>query len=164
MDSRCASSPICRDADDVVRLFVHRDGIRLLLGTAAGRGFIVPSAELAAEKRTGKQVLVVKPGEEAAFCIEATGDHVAVVGVNRKLLVFPLEQIPELQRGQGVILQRYKDGNMRDIKVFALTDGLTWKLGDKTRTEPKLLEWLGERGSSGRMVPSGFPKSGKFSG
>ena len=91
-----------------------------------------------------------------------TGDHVAAVGENRKLLVFPLHQIPEMQRGQGVILQRYKDGGLRDVKTFTLTDGLTWRLGDKTRTEPKLTEWLGERGSAGRMVPNGFPKSGRF--
>ena len=151
------------DGEEVVRLFVHRDGIKLLVATRAGRGFIVPSDELAAEKRTGKQILNVKPGEEAAFCIEAVGDHVAAVGENRKLLVFPLHQIPEMQRGQGVILQRFKDGGLRDIKTFAIEDGLTWRLGDKTRTEPKLLEWLGERGSAGRMVPNGFPKGGRFS-
>jgi topoisomerase-4 subunit A len=150
------------DGDEVVRLFVHRDGIKLLVANAAGRGFVVASGELAAEKRTGKQILNVKPGEEAAFCIEVTGDHVAAVGENRKLLVFPLHQIPEMQRGQGVILQRYKDGGLRDVKTFTLTDGLTWRLGDKTRTEPKLTEWLGERGSAGRMVPNGFPKSGRF--
>ncbi len=151
------------DGDDIVRLFVHRDGIKLLVASRAGRGFIVPSDELAAEKRTGKQILNVKPGEEAAFCIEAIGDHVAIVGDGRKLLVFPLIQIPEMQKGQGVILQRYKDGGARDIKVFTLEDGLTWKLGDKTRTEPRLTEWLGERAQAGRMVPNGFPKSGKFS-
>jgi topoisomerase-4 subunit A len=133
------------------------------VANAAGRGFLVQSDELAAEKRTGRQILNVKPGEEAAFCIEAAGDHVAVVGENRKLLVFPLHQIPEMQRGQGVILQRYKDGGMRDVKVFAGDDGLTWRLGDKTRTEPKLTEWLGERGQAGKMVPNGFPKSGRFS-
>ncbi len=151
------------DGDDIVRLFVHRDGVKMLVASKAGRGFLVQSDELAAEKRTGKQILNVKPGEEAAFCIEATGDHVAIVGDGRKLLVFPLVQIPDMQRGQGVILQRYKDGGTRDIKVFALEEGLTWKLGDKTRTEPRLTEWLGERAQTGRMVPSGFPKSGKFS-
>ena len=150
------------DGDDVVRLFVLRDGIRLLVANAAGRGFIVQSDELAAEKRTGKQILVVKPGEEAMLCLEAEGDHVAIVGENRKLLVFPIDQIPEMQRGQGVILQRYKDGGMRDAKVFRAEDGLTWRLGDKTRTEPKLTEWLGDRGQAGKMVPNGFPKSGKF--
>jgi len=151
------------DGDEVVRLFVHRDGVKLLVASTAGRGFIVASDELAAEKRTGKQILNVKPGEEAGFCIEAVGDHVATVGENRKLLVFPLHQIPEMQRGQGVILQRYKDGGMRDVKTFTAEDGLTWKLGDKTRTEPKLTEWLGERGGAGKMVPNGFPKGGKFS-
>ncbi len=151
------------DGDEVVRLFVHRDGIRLLVASKAGRGFIVASDELAAEKRTGKQVLNVKTGEEAAFCVEAIVDHVAAVGDNRKLLVFPLEQVPEMQRGQGVILQRYKDGGMADVKLFSLADGLTWRLGDKQRTENKLTEWLGERGGAGKMVPNGFPRSGRFS-
>ena len=152
------------DGDEVVRLFVHRAGVRLLVASGAGRGFVVMSEELAAERRAGKQVLVVKPGEEAAFCLDVSGDHVAAVGVNRKLLVFPLTQVPEMQRGQGVILQRYKDGGMRDLKTFALADGLTWRLGDKTRTELKLLDWLGDRAGSGRMVPGGFPRSGMFSG
>jgi topoisomerase-4 subunit A len=151
------------EGDDLVRLFVHREGVRMLVASVAGRGFLVNSDEFAAERRTGQQILNVKPGEEAAFLIEAVGDHVAVVGNNRKLLVFPLDQIPEMQRGQGVILQKYKDATLRDIKVFAIADGLTWRLGDKTRTESKLIEWLGARGSVGRNVPNGFPKSGQFS-
>ena len=115
-----------------------------------------------AEKRTGKQVLNLKPGEEAAFCAPVAGDHVAVVGTNRKLLVFPLDQIPEMARGGGVMLQKYKDGAMADIKTFAIAEGLTWKLGDKTRTESNLRDWLGERAQVGRLPPNGFPKSGKF--
>jgi len=151
------------DGDDLVRLFVHREGVRMLVASIAGRGFLIGSDELSAEKRTGKQILNVKPGEEAGFLIEAAGDHVAVVGTNRKLLIFPLDQIPEMQRGLGVILQKYKDATLRDVKVFTAADGLTWRLGDKTRTESKLVEWLGARGSSGRIVPNGFPKSGQFS-
>ena len=119
-------------------------------------------AELAAEKRTGKQILNVKPGEEAALCVVAEGDHVAVIGSNRKLLVFPLDQVPELTRGAGVILQRYKEGGMADAKVFRLAEGLTWKLGDKIRTETNLRDWLGERAQAGRMPPNGFPRSGRF--
>jgi topoisomerase-4 subunit A len=150
------------DGEDVVRLFIHRDGVKMLVASRAGRGFLIASDELAAEKRTGKQILNVKPGEEAAFCLEVGGDHVAVVGENRKLVVFPLDQIPEMQRGQGVLLQRYKDGGMADVKTFILSEGLTWKLGDKTRTENNLAPWLGERASAGKMVPNGFPRSGKF--
>jgi topoisomerase-4 subunit A len=150
------------DGEDVVRLFIHRDGVKMLVASKAGRGFLIASDELAAEKRTGKQILNVKPGEEAAFCLEVSGDHVAVVGDNRRLLVFPLAQIPEMQRGQGALLQKFKDGGLADVKTFVLADGLTWKLGDKTRTENNLASWLGERASAGKMVPNGFPRSGKF--
>jgi topoisomerase-4 subunit A len=150
------------DGEDVVRLFVHRDGQKKLVASSAGRGFLVATDELTAEKRTGKQILNTKPGEEAAFCLDVEGDTVAVVGDNRKMLVFPLNQIPDMQRGQGVILQKYKDASLRDCKVFALAEGLTWKYGERVRTETRLAEWQGERAGVGRMVPTGFPKSGKF--
>ena len=94
--------------DDVAALFIAVEGARYLVASSTGRGFVVPAAELAAEKRTGKQVLNLKPGEEAALCVPADGDHVAIIGGNRKLLVFPLDQVPEMVRGGGVILQRYK--------------------------------------------------------
>lgn len=148
--------------DDVAALFVWRDGVRWLVASKAGRGMLVRSDDLLAEKRTGKQVLNLKPGDEALICLPAEGDHLAVVGEGRKLLVFPLEQVPELSRGAGVVLQKYKDGGLNDAKVFRLADGLTWRLGEKTRTETALGEWIGERGQVGRMPPSGFPKSGRF--
>ena len=147
--------------DDVCALFVLRDGARYLLASTSGRGFVVKAEDLLAEKRTGKQVLNLKPGEETALCVAADGDHVAVVGDNQKLLVFPLDQVPEMARGGGVLLQRYKDGGLRDAKVFRVTDGLTWKSGDRTRTEPELREWLGERAQTGRLPPRGFPKAGR---
>jgi topoisomerase-4 subunit A len=148
--------------DDIIALFVATESAKYLVASSTGRGFVVPSAELAAEKRTGRQILNLKPGEEAALCVVAEGDHVAVIGSNRKLLVFPLDQVPELARGAGVILQRYKEGGMADAKVFRLAEGLTWKLGDKIRTETNLRDWLGERAQAGRMPPAGFPKSGRF--
>ena len=148
--------------DDVAALFIAAEGARYLVVSGAGRGFIVPAAELAAEKRTGKQVLNLKPGEEAALCVPADGDHVAVVGENRKLLIFPLDQVPEMVRGGGVILQRYREGGLSDAKVFRLADGLTWRLGEKTRTETNLRDWIGERAQAGRLPPSGFPRSGRF--
>ncbi|HEY0265200.1 MAG TPA: hypothetical protein VGC16_00520, partial [Rhizomicrobium sp.] len=95
-------------------------------------------------------------------CVPAEGDHVAVIGDNKKLLAFPLDQLPEMTRGAGVILQKYRDGGLKDLKLFRLADGLTWKLGDKTRTETNLRDWLGERAQAGRLPPNGFPKSGKF--
>jgi topoisomerase-4 subunit A len=148
--------------DDVAALFAWREAGRYLLASAGGRGFVIPADDLLTDRRAGKQVLNVKPGEEALLCVPAEGDHVAVVGANRKLLVFPLDQVPEMARGAGVILQRYHDGGLADAKVFALKDGLTWRLGDKLRTETDLRPWLGERGQAGKMPPSGFPKSGRF--
>ena len=148
--------------DDVFALFVPRDDARYLVASSTGRGFVVPGAELLAERRTGRQVLNLRPGEEAALCVPAEGDHVAVVGENRKLLIFPLEQVPELARGAGVILQRYRDGGLSDAKVFRLAEGLTWRLGEKTRTETNLRDWLGERAQAGKLPPSGFPKSNRF--
>ena len=150
--------------DDLTALFVAVEGTKYLIASNTGRGFIVPAAELLAERRTGKQVLNLKPKEEAALCVPADGDHVAIIGENRKLLVFPLDQVPEMARGSGVMLQRYKDGGLADIKIFRLADGLTWKLGDRVRTETDLRPWLAERGTAGRLPPNGFPKSPKFGG
>jgi topoisomerase-4 subunit A len=148
--------------DDVAALFIMAEGMRYLVASSAGRGFLVPGAEMAAEKRTGKQVLNLKPDEEAAVCVRADGDHVAIIGDNRKLLIFPLDQIPEIARGGGVFLQRYKEGGLADAKVFRLADGLTWQLGDRTRTETNLRDWLGERAQAGRLPPNGFPRKPSF--
>ncbi|MDE2516078.1 MAG: DNA topoisomerase IV subunit A, partial [Rhodospirillales bacterium] len=149
--------------DDAVALFVPEEGTRYLIAGTGGRGFLIAAAELAAEKRTGKQVLSLRPGEEALCAVPASGDHVAVISTARKLLVFPLDQVPELARGAGVALQKFRDGQLADVKVFALSDGLTWVLGAKTRTETDLRPWLGARGAAGRLPPNGFPKSGRFS-
>jgi topoisomerase-4 subunit A len=148
--------------DEVVALFVPLPGVRYLVATITGRGLLVKSEDLTAEKRTGKQVLNTKPGEEAALCVPAEGDHVAVVGSNRKLLVFPLDQVPELTRGAGVILQRYRDGGLADARVFRLADGLSWRSGERTRTETDLRPWLGDRAQAGKLPPNGFPKSNRF--
>ena len=152
------------NADDVATLFLWQEGLRYLVASASGRGFLVEAADLLSERKAGKQVLNTRPGEEAALCIPAVGDHLALVGENRRLLVFPLEQVPVLPRGSGVILQRYKDGGLKDAKVFRLADGLSWKLGDKTRTETSLRDWVGERAQTGRLPPNGFPRGGTFGG
>ncbi len=148
--------------DDVAALFMTREGGRYLVASSTGRGFVVPAVELAAEKRTGKQVLNLKPKEEASLCVPADGDHVAIIGDNRKLLIFPLDQVPEMARGGGVILQRYREGGLADAKVFHLADGLSWRLGDKTRTETNLRDWIGERAQAGRLPPHGFPRTPRF--
>ena len=134
-----------------------------MVASAGGRGFVVDSADLVAEKRTGKTVMTLKTGERVLLCVPADGDHLAVIGTNRKLLVFPLDQVPEQPRGAGVTLQKYKDGKLADAKVFRIADGLTWALGDRTRTEPAIRDWLGARAQAGRLPPNGFPKSGRFS-
>ena len=152
------------NADDVTTLFLWQEGIRYLVATASGRGFLVEAADLLSERKAGKQVLNTRPGEEATLCVPAVGDHLATVGENRRLLVFPLEQVPVLARGSGVILQRFKDGGLKDAKVFRLADGLAWRLGDKTRTETALRDWVGERAQAGRLPPNGFPRGGTFSG
>jgi topoisomerase-4 subunit A len=148
--------------DDISVLFVLADGARYLVASSSGRGFLVKAEDLVAEKRTGKQVLNLRPGETAKVCTPAVGDHVAVLGDNMKLLVFPLEQVPELARGAGVMLQKYRDGGLSDARVMRLADGLSWRQGERTRTEPVLTEWLGERAQAGRLAPRGFPKTGKL--
>ncbi len=150
------------NVDDVATLFVWQEAVCHLVASVSGRGFVVEAADLLAERKGGKQVLNTRAGEEALLCVPALGDHVATVGENRRLLIFPLDQVPVLVRGSGVILQRFKDGGLRDIKVFRLTDGLTWKLGDKVRTEINLQDWIGARGQAGRLPPNGFPRGGTF--
>jgi topoisomerase-4 subunit A len=150
---------------DIVTAFVHDPKRRLLLVSHDGNGFVVPEAEVVANTRKGKQVMNVKSPDEAKRCVPVAGDHVAVVGENRKMLVFPLSEIPEMTRGKGVRLQRYKDGGVLDIKLFAMENGLSWQdSAERTfvRTREELTEWLGNRAAAGRMVPKGFPRTGKF--
>lgn len=152
--------------DDIVALFVHREGARWLVATTDGKGFVVKGEDMLAERRTGKQVLVVDPGKEACVCAPVDGDMVAVVGENRKLLIFPLEQLPEMTRGRGVQLQSYKDGGLSDAKVFWRKEGLSWRNGGgRVRTETDLQAWRGNRAGAGKHPPPhGFPKSNRFEG
>ncbi len=150
---------------DIVTAFVHEPKRRLLLASHQGNGFLVSEDEAVANTRKGRQVMNVKIPDEARFCIPATGDHVAIVGENRKMLVFALSEIPEMTRGKGVRLQKYKSGGVLDLKTFAMDAGLTWQdSADRTftRTQAELAEWIGARASAGRMVPKGFPRTGKF--
>jgi topoisomerase-4 subunit A len=150
---------------DIVTAFVHEPGRKLFLASHQGNGFVVPESEVVANTRKGKQVMNVKSPDEAKLCVPVAGDHVAIVGENRKLLVFPLADVPELTRGKGVRLQKYKDGGVSDVKPFAIETGLSWTdSADRTftKTKDELAEWLGARASAGRMVPKGFPRSGRF--
>jgi len=150
---------------DIVAIQILEPGRKLLVSADDGRGFVIPCEHVLAETRKGKQILMPREGAKARFCMFVEGDQVAVIGDNRKLLVFPLDEIPEMARGQGVKLQNYKDGGCSDIKTFKLEEGLTWKRGDAVRTEMAdgLLPWRGHRASAGRLPPNGFPRSNKFS-
>jgi len=148
---------------EIMKLFIHRPDGKLLVASDAGDGFIVPEVEVIAQTRTGKQVLNVRDGTRALVCKPVTGDHVAVVGENRKVLVFAQEELPEMGRGKGVRLQRYKDGGLSDATTFLLEAGLSWlDPAGRTRTETDLSEWIGKRASAGRMAPRGFPRDNKF--
>ncbi|MEO9337259.1 DNA topoisomerase IV subunit A [Mesorhizobium sp. SB112] len=150
---------------DIVTVFVHDPARKLLLVSHDANGFVVPESDVAANTRKGKQVMNVRSPDEAVRCIPLTGDHLAIVGENRKMLVFALSEIPEMTRGKGVRLQRYKDGGVLDLKPFVMADGLSWQdSADRTfvRTREELTEWLGNRAAAGRMVPKGFPRTGKF--
>jgi len=147
---------------EVAVVLPYRPAMRLLVATSSGRGFIVRTDEVLAQTRAGKQILSLGEQESAQFCVPVDNDAVAILGKNRKLLVFKVDEIPEMARGRGVILQKYRDGGTADIKVFALANGLSWKMGEKTRTETNLLPWLGKRATVGRMPPVGFPRTNKF--
>ncbi|MBT1153987.1 DNA topoisomerase IV subunit A [Aminobacter anthyllidis] len=150
---------------DIVTAFVHEPKRKLLLVSHEGNGFTVPEEEVVANTRKGKQVMNIKTPDEAKRCITLQGDHLAIVGENRKMLVFPLEQIPEMTRGKGVRLQKYKDGGVLDVKTFTMESGLSWLDSAErtfTRSREELLEWIGTRATAGRMVPKGFPRTGRF--
>src|SRR3954468_1422791 len=150
---------------DIVTAFVHRPERRLLLVSHQGNGFIVAEEEVVANTRKGKQVMNVKAPDEAKRCVAVDGDHLAIIGENRKLLVFPLADVPEMTRGKGVRLQKYKDGGLIDIKTFEMASGLSWQdSADRTfvKSREELAEWIGARASAGRIAPKGFPRTGKF--
>jgi topoisomerase IV subunit A len=149
-------------------MFALAPGSRYLMvatGEDDVRGFVVPGDDLVANTRKGRQVLNVDGKWRAVFAQPVAGDHVAILGENRKLLVFPLAEVPEMGRGKGVRLQKYKDGNVADVKTFALVDGLSWQSTDgRTYTvkKPDLDEWIGKRADAGKLPPKGFPRANTF--
>ena len=152
---------------DIVQLLVARPEMKLLIASSDGKGFVTTGEATLAETRKGKQLVNVRPGARVAIVrpIPDLADAVAVIGENRKMLVFPLSELPELGRGQGVTLQRYRDGGLSDAIAFPLAEGLSWALGGesgRTRTESDLSPWRAARGAAGRMPPIGFPRSNRF--
>jgi topoisomerase IV subunit A len=153
-------------ADEIVALFVHRPERRLLVASSSGDGFIVAESECMATTRKGKQILNVKPPVEARVCVfvDDTATHLAVIGENRKLLILPIKDIPDMSRGKGVRLQKYKEGGLSDALAFNLKEGLLWTdSSGRNFTVSELKEWIGERAQAGRLPPKGFPKSNRFS-
>lgn len=147
----------------VAALRVHRPGGRLVVASDQGDGFVLSEDEALAQTRAGRVVLNLPEGARAAHMVPVQGDHVASIGQNRKMLVFPLAELPEMGRGKGVRLQAFKDGGLSDVTVLSLSEGLSWtETGGRTRREPDLAEWLGKRGQAGRMAPRGFPRDNRF--
>jgi topoisomerase-4 subunit A len=152
---------LARGAEPVM-LTIHRDDGRVLLASSAARGFVAEEQAIAAQTRAGKQVFNLEDDEQVVVACPAEGDHVATIGTNRKLLIFPLDQLPVMGRGKGVLLQRYRDGGLADARVFALADGLSWPSARGLRVVTDLAPWLGRRGQAGRLAPTGFPRDNRF--
>lgn len=151
----------------IVSVLPYKPKGQLLLAANTGRGFAAEMDELLAETRKGRGVVSTKPGVKLAVVREIAPehDHVAVIGENRKLVIFALSEVPLLAKGQGVTLQRYKDGEMSDVITLRLEDGLTWAMGGesgRTRVEKDLLPWKVARGAAGRLPPNGFPRDNRF--
>lgn len=148
--------------DEVISMFVYEQGVNYLIASDKGYGFIVDENHLLAQTRSGRKIMNVADGENMKFCLPMTGDYVAVVGENRRLLVFKAEEIPTMARGHGVLLQKYKDGNISDIQIFKGEEGFSYNRAGGISTEKELIGWLGHRAQIGKVVPFGFPKNNKF--
>ncbi|MCH2037348.1 MAG: DNA topoisomerase IV subunit A [Rickettsiales bacterium] len=148
---------------EIIELFEYHSEAEYMMAADNGKGFIIAANDIVANTRSGKKVLNLVKDSTALLCRRVTGSHVVIVGNNRKLLIIPSDDIPRMKRGQGVRLQFYqRNVKMSDIKFINIEEGLSWKLGDRTRSETDLTAWIGNRGNSGRMVPTGFPKNNKF--
>ncbi|MDP3174561.1 MAG: DNA gyrase C-terminal beta-propeller domain-containing protein, partial [Phenylobacterium sp.] len=153
------------DVDDkvgVVDVFVHRPGSKRVVASKEGYGFVLPEDEAVALRRAGKQVLNAG-AKGAAFALPLIADHLAVVGDNGKVLIFPTAELPEMARGKGVKLQAYREGGLRDALVFGETEGAAWTdAAGRTRVWPEWRDWLGRRAAAGKAAPKGFPASKRF--
>ena len=148
---------------NMVDLFIHQPDRKLLLASSAGDGFVVEENDIVAQTRTGKQVLNVKGDITTLICKPVVGDFVATVGQNRKVLIFPIDELPIMSRGKGVRMQKYKDGGLNDATTFHFIDGLSWlDPAGRRRIETELADWIGKRAGAGRMAPRGFPRENKF--
>ncbi len=149
-------------SDSVCAMFVFEPGASYVIASNIGRGFVVDENHILAQTKNGRKIMNVAEGEVARFCRKITGDMIAIIGDNRKLLVFKIEEIPTMARGRGVTLQKYKDGGLSDLQIFKESEGFTYTRAGGTKTETDLLTWLGHRAQIGKLAPFGFPKSNKF--
>jgi topoisomerase-4 subunit A len=149
---------------DIVDILIYKPNEKYIVASSDGRGFVIKSEDLLAQTKTGKQRLNVSGNVEASLCVSIVdgADHVATIGQNRKILAFPLDEIPEMGRGKGVILQKYKDGGISDLKAFNLEQGLSYRYGAGETIVDDIMPWLGKRAQAGRMPPNGFPRNNKF--
>jgi len=147
---------------EILGLVKYQPGEKFIVASNDGRGFIVTAEDVLAQTKNGKQVLNLGNDAKAAAFASVSGDHIAVIGTNRKLLIFPLKELPEMSRGRGVILQKYKDGELSDVKVFTMKEGLSWKSGERERTETDLRGWRGARAQAGKLPPNGFARNNRF--
>lgn len=149
---------------DIVEMFVWAPEQKLLIANREGKGFIVSSNDILAQTKNGKQIMSVDDNGDAIICrtIEKGHNYVATIGNNRKMLAFPLDQVPELNKGKGVILQKFKDGELSDLKTFNLKEGLTFLSGTREMNVANVKEWVGERAGAGKLPPNGFPRSNRF--
>ncbi len=148
--------------DEVISIMPYKAEQKFLLASSLGKGFIVSSEELLAQTKLGKQVMQLSENNQCIACLPVEGDSVACIGENRKLLVFKLSEVPELKRGQGVTLQKFKDAKLADIKLFSKAEGLSWVSGGKVRIEKDISAWLANRGTLGKIPPAGFAKTNRF--
>ncbi|MDD3029648.1 MAG: DNA topoisomerase IV subunit A [Alphaproteobacteria bacterium] len=150
------------NGDDIRGMVIYEPEQRFVVASTDGRGFMIKAENVLAQTKNGKQILNVAGSVKASTFEVIEGDTVAVIGTNRKLLLFPLNELPEMTRGRGVILQKYNGGTLSDIKTFVAKDGLSWQSGSRTRTETDLRNWQGSRAQAGRLAPTGFNRNNRF--
>ena len=150
-------------AENTPVAMLKADSEQLLVVSSKGNGLRVQTSNVIAQTKNGKQILNLKPDERALICLPVKADMVASVGKNRKLLIFPVSEIPQINKGRGVILQRFKEGGLADLTLFDSKSGLNWQTnGDRTRHLVDYTLWVGRRGSPGKLPPNGFPRPARF--
>ncbi|MCP5369700.1 MAG: DNA topoisomerase IV subunit A [Rickettsiaceae bacterium] len=148
--------------DEIVNILPYEAKQQLLLISSNGKGFIVETHDVLASTKNGRQIMQLKNGATCIICIEVIGDMLAIIGSNRRLIIFSISDIPVMKKGQGVTLQKYKNATVSDAKTFSSSEGLSWNLGNKIRVEKEILAWRSGRGGIGKIPPVGFPKNNKF--